>query len=175
MRRFTGKAIRPLRIEVTHALPEAQRTIYEELLGARVFTGQVSNRLIFDKAITALPVVSHNAALYRQLAAFLEQQLADLENHGRLSDRIRRLVLNHLGQPWPTLAAMARELQLPERTLQRRLAEEGLTYQELLDGIRQAYYSAWTEQERPAGELSAVLGYSSPAAFYRARRRWVKQ
>lgn len=77
----------------------------------------------------------------------------------------------HTGAPMPEVAAM---LAMSERTLRRRLAAEGVGYQELLDEVRQGFAAAWTHSHRtlPLADLAARLGYSSASAYLHARDRW---
>ena len=62
---------------------------------------------------------------------------------------------------------------MSSRTLQRRLAEQGLTYKQLLDQLR--FLCALTMAERSdasIGEIARLLGYSAAPQFSRAFRRW---
>ena len=62
---------------------------------------------------------------------------------------------------------------MSERTLQRRLAEEGSSYQQLLtDTRRQLAERHLAEGRLPATEIAILLGYSEPSVFFRAFRQW---
>ncbi|MEZ5557691.1 MAG: AraC family transcriptional regulator [Pseudomonadales bacterium] len=73
----------------------------------------------------------------------------------------------------PSIGAVARSMSISVRTLQRRLAGGPMTFRQLLDRCRR-----WqAEQELLRGALSVTeisqrLGYSDPAHFVRAFRRW---
>lgn len=74
----------------------------------------------------------------------------------------------------PSLCAVAHELNLSVRTLQRRLAAAGWTYNDLVDDVRFAV--ARQHMARPDAPLKAVaaeLGFSEQASFTRAFRRWI--
>jgi AraC-like DNA-binding protein len=59
------------------------------------------------------------------------------------------------------------------RTLQRRLADEGVSYQELLDDARKEAAGRYLHESALAiGEVAYLVGYSEPAPFHRAFRRW---
>jgi AraC-like DNA-binding protein len=59
------------------------------------------------------------------------------------------------------------------RTLQRRLAEEGVSYQTLLEGARKEAAGRYLADGTLAiGEIAYLLGYSEPAPFHRAFKRW---
>ncbi|MFN9944969.1 MAG: helix-turn-helix transcriptional regulator, partial [bacterium] len=73
----------------------------------------------------------------------------------------------------PSLPTVARRLALGERTLQRRLREEGLTFRALVDDVR--HECAKIQRATPevsVAEVAYSLGFSSPSAFHHAYRRW---
>jgi AraC-like DNA-binding protein len=59
------------------------------------------------------------------------------------------------------------------RTLQRRLADAGVTYNEVLEATRRdAAEQYLAGRVLSIGEIGYLLGYSEPAAFHRAFKRW---
>jgi len=71
------------------------------------------------------------------------------------------------------MSEIARQLGLSERTLLRRLAEEGVSYQDLVEQVRKAAAGRSLDESTLAiGETAYLLGYSEPAAFHRAFKRW---
>jgi AraC-like DNA-binding protein len=86
---------------------------------------------------------------------------------------VRRALAARLTKGQTGIDVVARDLGTSARTLQRRLASAGLSYQELLDGVRRdaaERYIAGTALS--IGEIAYLLGYSEPAAFHRAFKRW---
>jgi AraC-like DNA-binding protein len=68
---------------------------------------------------------------------------------------------------------VARDLGYGRQTLYRRLKAEGVTYEQLLDGIRRRLALRFIrEQGLPVKEAAYRLGFSDPAAFSRAYKRW---
>jgi len=67
---------------------------------------------------------------------------------------------------------IADALDLSEKSLQRRLQQEGVTFKELLDRHRRARALAWIADGKPTVEVAWRLGFSEIAAFTRAFRRW---
>jgi AraC-like DNA-binding protein len=69
--------------------------------------------------------------------------------------------------------AVAAALAMHKRTLARRLAHHGTTFQTVLDEVRfEVARQMLRETERPIAHISAALGYAEPAAFTRSFRRW---
>jgi AraC-like DNA-binding protein len=73
----------------------------------------------------------------------------------------------------PAIGVVARQLTLAPRTLQRRLAAEGVSYQQLVDVVRrEAAERLLTDASMSIGEIGYLLGFSEPSAFHRAFKRW---
>lgn len=80
---------------------------------------------------------------------------------------------NALDKSPPTLDRMAASFGMTERTLRRKLAEEGLPFRDLLDRVRQDLCALYfMEDRRPLGKVALLLGYSDLSAFTRAYKRW---
>ncbi|MGK0249294.1 MAG: AraC-like DNA-binding protein [Oleispira sp.] len=68
---------------------------------------------------------------------------------------------------------VAHQLNLSIRNLQRRLKEVGVTYQSILDDSREALaLSLIKDVDLPLYEISFLVGFTEPSAFYKAFRRW---
>lgn len=72
----------------------------------------------------------------------------------------------------PSMATVARELCITERTLHRRLAAEGTSYRALLDEVRATLAGELLKSGLTVEETARRLGYSETAAFTRAHVRW---
>lgn len=94
------------------------------------------------------------------------------ETHGVVAD-LRRILITRLAQGESDIESVARSVATSVRSLQRRLAAAGTTYQELLDSIRrEAAGQFLAERALSVSEIGYLLGYSEPAAFHRAFKRW---
>ena len=88
---------------------------------------------------------------------------------GRVRHALRPLLLS--GQA--SHRQVAAHLNIHPRTLGRRLEAEGVTFESVKDGVRQA-----VSQELLArtglriSDVGGVLGYATPSAYVRAFRRW---
>ncbi|HYJ83921.1 MAG TPA: helix-turn-helix transcriptional regulator [Allosphingosinicella sp.] len=67
---------------------------------------------------------------------------------------------------------LARDLGCSRQTLYRRLKSEGITYEQLLDGLRRRLALRFMREELSVKEAAYRLGFSDPAAFSRAFKRW---
>ena len=107
--------------------------------------------------------------LQRHAADVLARRPAD---EGLVS-QVRRALEVGLTSGEATMEAIGRRLALAPRTLQRRLATEGTSFQSLLEETRRDAAARYLgESLLSIAEVSFALGYSEPAAFHRAFRRW---
>lgn len=67
---------------------------------------------------------------------------------------------------------VARDLGYSRQTLYRRLKSEGVTYEQLLDGLRRRLALRFMREGLSVKEAAYRLGFSDPAAFSRAFKRW---
>lgn len=73
----------------------------------------------------------------------------------------------------PPIWTVARGVAMSVRTLQRRLAERGWSYSELVDDVRRVLARRRVVQpSTPFGEVASDLGFAEQASFTRAFRRW---
>ncbi len=65
------------------------------------------------------------------------------------------------------------ESSAPTATAKRRLAAAGVSYQQVVDGARQEAADRYLSNSKLSiGEIAYLLGYSEPAGFHRAFKRW---
>jgi AraC-like DNA-binding protein len=111
------------------------------------------------------------------LRSWLERQagaiLARLPAGGDASDEVRSVLSTQATAGDMTIDAVARRLSTTPRTLQRRLARSGTSFETLRDDARrQAAELYLTTTTLTIAEVTYLLGYSEPTAFHRAFRRW---
>jgi AraC-like DNA-binding protein len=89
---------------------------------------------------------------------------------------VRRALASRVGGGDTRIQTVARTLATSARSLQRRLAAAGVSYQELLNLAKSAAAERYLSDSRLSiGEVAYLLGYSEPAAFTRAFRRWSEE
>ncbi|MBI2699938.1 MULTISPECIES: AraC family transcriptional regulator [Mycobacterium] len=110
-----------------------------------------------------------------QTAAICIRQCEELLNRRRTRRGFSASVRTRLIQDSsaiPSMATVARELCITERTLHRRLAGEGTSFRALLDEVRAALAGELLKSGLTVEETGQRLGYSETAAFTRAHIRW---
>ena len=131
------------------------------------------NALIFSKADMELPFVTHNADLLATVAPQLEAELTEQLAHKTFTEHAKGILKQLLAGQRPGIEDLARELHLSTRTLQRRLTEQDITFQRLLDEARRElarHYLLYSSRE--LNETAYLLGYEDANSFFRAFHHW---
>ncbi|MBM7062582.1 AraC family transcriptional regulator [Pseudomonas sp. UL073] len=162
---------RLLRADFAHAEPEAL-AVYAEVFDCPLRFGADDYALVLPASLGSAALIQANPPLQQLLRQHAEALLARLPSEGLVA-RVVTLLGAQLAHGEPDRAELARTLHLSERTLQRRLAEEGSSYQQLLnDTRRQLAERHLRDGQLPAAEIALLLGYSEPSVFFRAFRHW---
>ncbi|MEL6198975.1 MAG: helix-turn-helix transcriptional regulator, partial [Pseudomonadota bacterium] len=108
--------------------------------------------------------------------AHLQETLGDLIEDSALAQRVRLEVTQSLSDGVPTLSDVASSLDMSGRTLQRRLAEQGHAYQDLVDAARRELSERLLrDTDYALAEIAFLAGFSEQSAFTRAFKRWAGQ
>lgn len=92
------------------------------------------------------------------------------------ADRFDALVRAELREGGASLKQLSVKLRMSQRTLQRRLASEGLSHRDVVDRLRRATALHFAiHSNEPWTEVSARLGYGYPSTFHKAFKRWTGQ
>lgn len=168
-----GEPLRPRAVEFRHPAPRAT-TEHLRAFGVEPRFGCEANALELDREVLERPAPNADPALSRIIVRQAEALLAVRpEVVETTADRVRRLLVASLGEGDITLAGMADKLRMSERTLQRRLADEGLTFDDLVEQQRKQLALQYLSDPKLAvSEVAYLLGYSEPSAFHRAFKRW---
>lgn len=159
-------------VEVEYAQPRYKEH-YEQVFACPVHFGASRNALVLQESASSLPNVYARHASYYAMRQICEQKLATLEKGKTLKDRVRELITEELSGTTPSIHDIASRMGLAGWTLRRRLAEDELHFRTILDETRQALaYSYVRDTAHNFTEIAFLLGFSTPAAFQRAFKRW---
>ncbi len=173
LRWLTGQP--DLRLDVSFAgPPPADTTPYRRIFGGTVRFDQADNTLWGDAACAELPILSQDAASHTLLCGQAQKHLALLSHsEDRFMAQLQVVVRTRLDGGKVSLEDVAAELQLPPRTLQRRLEELGLNFRLMVDSVRSSQAQHYlSETEMTLVELASALGFADHASFNRAFKRW---
>ena len=158
-------------LAVSHTPDDVQAIA--RVLGCDVRAGASWNGLIVSPEAWDVPLRRRESLLRRLLETQADQILAQLPPRTGLAERVQRALARDLDARSTGVDAIARQLAMSSRTLQRRLASESVSYQQLLDAARkEAARRFLAEPSLAISEVAYLVGYSEPAPFHRAFKRW---
>jgi AraC-like DNA-binding protein len=170
-KRETDPSLRVTRVSFTHE-PDAAAD-YERALGCPIRVGASWNGWELSKAAMSLPLRRRDPALRRWLERQAANILARLPADGDVRDEVRSVLSTQLTAGDIRIESVARRLATTPRTLQRRLARAGTSFESLCDDARKQAASTYlADTTLTIAEVAYLLGYSEPTAFHRAFKRW---
>jgi len=163
------RAIKPLRVCLP--LPLGERERLADVFAQTPEEGDAT--LIYSRSDARVPFISDNLELWEATEADLQAQ-AMIQSKGLpLSDRVRATMLEAFSITEPTIAHVCGRLRLSRSTLLRRLANEGATFQSLLDDTRKELATRYLlKSDLNNQQIAHLVGYRDPNAFQRAFRKW---
>lgn len=159
-------------VAATAPVPPADPAACADYLGVEVTRGP-DWALRFAAHDARRPFLTANEPMWTFFEPELRRRLSDLDGSGATADQARASLLELLPAGDASMDGLARRLGLSRRTLQRRLQDEGTTFQEVLAETRAALAQHYLRHSRlSAAEISFLLGYEDPNSFYRAFHTW---
>jgi AraC-like DNA-binding protein len=170
-RQISTKEIAPLRVTYRRA-PGPHTARYVDYFAAPVLFGQRADALHFDAKVARARVPSGNEEVAREIDRIAERYLATLQP-SRVQDKVREILVTLLPSGAADQRTIARNLHRSVSTLQRQLKSEGSSFRKVLDETRQSMAERLVKEgEYSLGQIAYLLGFSDPANFSRAFRRW---
>jgi AraC-like DNA-binding protein len=172
VRAMTGLAALPaLAVEFSFPAP-ANINAYAAVLGVAPRFSQARTALHFPSAYLSLPVSNSDPGLKVLLARQAQASLAVLPQTEGFISALRSALLRSMQSNRANAGAVANMLHMSERTLFRRLAEQGLTFKTVLAQTRMQLAKEYLQDgDLRLDEISLLLGYSEQSAFNRAFKR----
>ncbi|MEY4509729.1 MAG: hypothetical protein RLZZ450_1851 [Pseudomonadota bacterium] len=169
---FVGPSAEAISVQCQHAAPEyAQR--YQDVFGCQVHFAQPRYALVFPRAYLDRPQPHAEPLMQAELEHVADQMLIARQRRDRLSERVR-LHLRHQ----PRIAELdtrelAKRMGVSQRTLRRRLRDEGTTLSTLLAAARcEVACESLRHTDASVRATAEMLGFSEASGFHRAFKRW---
>ena len=170
-RHGTGTRISPLRVELLQSRAHAKAI--ERHFACGVVFGAARNAIVFRAADAKRRFVTRNAELLGMLAPQFEKELKQENTDENFVERVRLAIQEKLTGKRPTIDDIADALHVSSRTLQRRLQDEGSSFQRVLDEARHRLARHYLNNSYlELNEAAYLLGYEDGNSFVRAFRTW---
>lgn len=158
---YTGRYHYPIEAHSRYA-KEYTPDKLEEYLNCRVYFSRPTTCLVFKKTVLDLPVVAPNKEVI-QLFQDTMEEIKHNQNRQSISQKTRRYMTHNLETI--TLRSVATKFNMSERTFQRKLQQEGHTFQQILDQLRRDLANKYLSERVPLREIAYLLGFESQSAF----------
>lgn len=173
LRRLSETGIDPAEVRFAHPEPE-DVTEHKRIFRSPLLFRQPGNQMLIKTKDLALPIFLADPDLLEALERFAHERVAELYGRDGWADRVTQAIDKMLSRgERPGIEPTAKGLAVSPRQLQSMLKAEGVTYQQLLDRIRQEMAVRYLRKpEVTICDIAFLLGFSEQSAFNHAFRRW---
>ena len=172
---LAGATLPPAPVSFAHTAP-ADCSEHLRIFGAPVSFGATVNCARFDAALLSWPVPNADVGMYPVLQQHGENLLRDkarAQADGGIKVLVRHSIARQLAQDGASLARIALDLGITPRTMQRKLQEAGLSFQQVLDGTRHELALDYLRRgQLSIAEVAFMLGYREQSSFNHAFKGW---
>lgn len=156
-------------VELPHQ-PLSPVARYLDFFGTEVRFGRPAAALRVERQVLDARVADGDGSVRRLAWRYLAENFPDPDN--QVAAQVRRALAASLAGS-PTMAQVARVFATHPRTLQRRLAAEGVRFDELADDVRRdAAHRLITTSDLPLGQVALLVGFTEQSSLSHAARRW---
>jgi AraC-like DNA-binding protein len=162
----------PIEVQFRHPAPDYAAE-HERVFRTRVRFEAERDAVVLPARDLDLPLTNPDPGLCSILDRHAQKLLEGLPQIAQFSARVRELCAGMLKDGTANAERVAHKLQMSERTLRRRLKEEGTTFDVLVDELRRAMTQHYLDYpDMSLEQIAFMVGYSEAGAFRRAFRRW---
>ena len=167
--------VSPRRACFRHSAP-ASTVAHERFFGCEVVFDADGDALLFSKEVLDTPNRVGDASISKFFDTHLEEELARFDDDSSLEHRVRIQISQSLSEGIPKISDISRRLGMSGRTLQRRLSDQGHSFQTLVEEARRQLAERLLRQTQYSlAEIAYLTGFSEQSAFTRAFKRWAGQ
>jgi AraC-like DNA-binding protein len=159
-------------VHVTHAEP-TYRAEYDRIFQAPVVFRSEWNAMLVDEAAVTHRIALQPRYVFGILSEHADTLLKSLESSKSTRGRVESLLMPILHTGNASMDSVAAKMGLSRPTLFRRLKAEGTTFETVLDELRRTMALDYLNTKKVSvNETASLVGFSEPAAFSRAFKRW---
>ena len=146
---------------------------YKKAFNCPVHFNQTENCIKLAPDALDAPMVHRNESLHQYLMEQCELAIGRVALANSYRNKVLKVLGTMLHGKTPSIEEVAQELGMPTWTLRRKLKDEDTSYQNLVDEMRRDVALSYMKNtDLSFGEISYLLGFSTPGAFQRAFKRW---
>lgn len=170
-RNLTGKNLYPREITFSHPAPESTEE-YQRIFHCPVLFERKENSYSIDWDMIHTPVLMANPELLAYFEDYARDFLIELDHPKQQTRAVAKILLSCLDDETLTIDKVAKTMSVSVRTLQNRLAEEGVVFSDLLREIRERLAKKYLRENYTVEQITYMLGFSEPSVFRKAFKKW---
>lgn len=169
------KPLKPLGVFFKHAAPESIDG-HQDYFDCPVQFGTDRDALLISIETARKPNKMGDESVVRFFDTHLQAELERLDDEDSLDRQISNHISQSLSEGVPRISSVAGQFNMSGRTLQRRLSDQGYSFQSLINQTRrQLAQKLLKETGYSLAEVAFMTGFSEQSAFTRAFKRWAGQ
>jgi AraC-like DNA-binding protein len=170
-RKLVAAPLRITAVELAHRAP-GDVAAYRAWFDAPVRFDATETQLVLPRAALDHALVSSDPALLAILTRAADELARRTADDPSMAAQVARVLRDLLRDDAGNIDVVAKRLGMTSRSLQRRLKDEGTSFQAVRDATRQELARRYLDARLSIAEISFLLGFSEPSAFFRAFKRW---
>lgn len=169
IRKATELDIKPTSI-IMEEIPSSNA--FKDFVGIELTLGNV-NAITFSKSDLNEPFISYNKSMWSYFESELNRRLSELDVDDSVGTRVRSVLTELLPGGSDSIEEVAEKLGISKRILQRKLSEEGTTFQKELNNTRKAMALHYVKNTNiSTNDIAYLLSYAEVNSFLRAFTIW---
>jgi AraC-like DNA-binding protein len=159
-------------VHFTHRAPP-YRDEYERIFDVPIAFEREWNALQADEAAMSIRLGSQPRYVHAVLVEKANKLLAELNETTTFRGRVESLLLPRLSKGGGRATDVAADLSMSRQTLHRRLRNEGVTFEQVLDDLRHRLAVRFLEEDvATINQIAEMLGFADRVSFSKAFKRW---
>lgn len=171
-RRHFPEAPFAIAVHVAHSAPD-HADVYERALGVPVTFASDWNAIQIDPNWLSIRLHNPSAYAFGVLSERADALMRELESARSVRGQVEARLMPMLHRGEVSMRDLAKDMGLSRQTLYRRLRDEGVTFEAVLDDLRRQLAEHYLRAGRiSVNEAGYLIGFSDPGSFSRAFKRW---
>lgn len=174
-RELVGREISPNKMTLTAKQTPESKQYLQSFFNCPIEYEANSNSFVFDRDVSDIKLMVGNPIMTQMHEKVLDELLSRVDK-GDLIYSVKSIIYKELTMGAPSQTVVAKELGMSLRNLQRKFAEKGTSYKDLLDSTRKKLALEYIQQKHISfSETGYLVGFASVSNFNRAFKRWTSQ
>ncbi|MFY0654589.1 MAG: AraC family transcriptional regulator ligand-binding domain-containing protein [Cyclobacteriaceae bacterium] len=170
---MTDTGISPIQVSFKHGRP-AELSSYQKAFNCPILFDQPENYIAYKSSDLETRTAKADASINQFLLERVEEEAKGLEvSANKIASDIESLIKDALPSGIPSISQIGEYMGMSNRTLTRRLSENGVTFRDLIQRTQEGVSKKLLRQtNRSIAEIAFETGFSEQSAFNRAFKRW---